>query len=113
MSKGLTPSQTIGPFYWGTLVNTYRADLAPPVRQQLVASNRAGNHLVDIFRRLVLAVNFLILPVAEFGYHQAGMPGNRSELIGSGACCSGSLVDGCGAERLGEHGPSPWGAANG
>jgi protocatechuate 3,4-dioxygenase alpha subunit len=29
MSKGLTPSQTIGPFYWGTLVNTCRADLAP------------------------------------------------------------------------------------
>ena len=26
----LTPSQTIGPFYWGTLVKTYRADLAPP-----------------------------------------------------------------------------------
>jgi protocatechuate 3,4-dioxygenase alpha subunit len=25
-----TPSQTIGPFYWGTIVNTYRADLAPP-----------------------------------------------------------------------------------
>ena len=30
MSKGLTPSQTIGPFYWGTLVNAYRCDLAPP-----------------------------------------------------------------------------------
>ena len=30
MSEGLTPSQTIGPFYWGTLVNAYRADLAPP-----------------------------------------------------------------------------------
>ena len=29
MSKGLTPSQTIGPFYWGTLVNAYLADLAP------------------------------------------------------------------------------------
>ncbi len=29
MSHALTPSQTIGPFYWGTLVNTYRADLAP------------------------------------------------------------------------------------
>jgi protocatechuate 3,4-dioxygenase alpha subunit len=29
MSKGVTPSQTIGPFYWGTLVNAYRADLAP------------------------------------------------------------------------------------
>src|SRR5258708_15819701 len=26
----LTPSQTIGPFYWGTLVKTYRCDLAPP-----------------------------------------------------------------------------------
>jgi protocatechuate 3,4-dioxygenase alpha subunit len=30
MSHGLTPSQTIGPFYFGTLVNGYRADLAPP-----------------------------------------------------------------------------------
>ena len=30
MSHALTPSQTIGPFYWGTLVNAYRADLAPP-----------------------------------------------------------------------------------
>lgn len=29
MSKGLTPSQTIGPFYWGTIVKSYRADLAP------------------------------------------------------------------------------------
>jgi len=26
----LTPSQTIGPFYWGTIVKAYRADLAPP-----------------------------------------------------------------------------------
>lgn len=30
MPHALTPSQTIGPFYWGTLVNTCRADLAPP-----------------------------------------------------------------------------------
>ena len=30
MSYALTPSQTIGPFYWGTLVNAYRADMAPP-----------------------------------------------------------------------------------
>jgi protocatechuate 3,4-dioxygenase alpha subunit len=30
MSHALTPSQTIGPFYWGTLVNAYRCDLAPP-----------------------------------------------------------------------------------
>lgn len=29
MSHALTPSQTIGPFYFGTLVNGYRADLAP------------------------------------------------------------------------------------
>jgi protocatechuate 3,4-dioxygenase alpha subunit len=25
----LTPSQTIGPFYWGTIVNSYSANLAP------------------------------------------------------------------------------------
>lgn len=30
MNRGLTPSQTIGPFYFGTLVNGYRADLASP-----------------------------------------------------------------------------------
>ena len=30
MAKGVTPSQTIGPFYWGTIVKTYHADLAPP-----------------------------------------------------------------------------------
>lgn len=30
MSRLLTPSQTIGPFYWGTLVNTCHAEVAPP-----------------------------------------------------------------------------------
>lgn len=30
MRRALTPSQTIGPFYFGTLANTYRDDLAPP-----------------------------------------------------------------------------------
>ena len=29
MSHALTPSQTIGPFYFGTIVKAYRADLAP------------------------------------------------------------------------------------
>ena len=29
MSHGLTPSQTIGPFYFGTVVKAYRADMAP------------------------------------------------------------------------------------
>ena len=30
MSRALTPSQTIGPFYFGTVTNTYRQDLAAP-----------------------------------------------------------------------------------
>jgi protocatechuate 3,4-dioxygenase alpha subunit len=30
MSQGLTPSQTIGPFYFGTLSKAYRHDMAPP-----------------------------------------------------------------------------------
>ena len=29
MSHALTPSQTVGPFYWGTLVNSCHAELAP------------------------------------------------------------------------------------
>ena len=29
MSKGLTPSQTIGPFYFGTLIKAYKCELAP------------------------------------------------------------------------------------
>jgi len=37
MSKALTPSQTIGPFYFGTLVKAYHHDLAP--------SNVAGEHI--------------------------------------------------------------------
>ncbi|MGQ3302226.1 protocatechuate 3,4-dioxygenase subunit alpha [Reyranella sp.] len=30
MSRALTPSQTIGPFYFGTVTNAYRQDLAGP-----------------------------------------------------------------------------------
>jgi protocatechuate 3,4-dioxygenase alpha subunit len=30
MTLELTPSQTIGPFYWGTVTKTYHAELAPP-----------------------------------------------------------------------------------
>jgi protocatechuate 3,4-dioxygenase alpha subunit len=30
MALELTPSQTIGPFYFGTLIKAYRCDLAPP-----------------------------------------------------------------------------------
>ena len=30
MSQGLTPSQTIGPFYFGTIIKAYHHDMAPP-----------------------------------------------------------------------------------
>src|SRR4051794_12879415 len=40
-----------------------RADLASAVVQQLVGTNRAANHLVDVFGGLAFAVNFLILAV--------------------------------------------------
>jgi protocatechuate 3,4-dioxygenase alpha subunit len=30
MSRGPTPSQTIGPFYFGTLIKAYKCQLAPP-----------------------------------------------------------------------------------
>ena len=30
MSHALTPSQTIGPFYFGTIIKGYHHDLAPP-----------------------------------------------------------------------------------
>ena len=30
MSQGLTPSQTIGPFYFGTIIKAYHHQLAPP-----------------------------------------------------------------------------------
>ena len=48
-----------------------RADLAASVGKQLVGANRAADHLIDIFRRLILAVDLLVLPVGEFGRDQA------------------------------------------
>jgi protocatechuate 3,4-dioxygenase alpha subunit len=30
VTRGLTPSQTVGPFYFGTIIKAYHADLAPP-----------------------------------------------------------------------------------
>ena len=61
------------------------ADLAASVGKQLVGANRAADHLIDVFGRLILAVDFLILPVGEFGGDQAGMAGQRAELVGAGA----------------------------
>ena len=50
MSRGVTPSQTVGPFYWGTLVSTCCCDLAPPgvagERIDLVLQLHDGNGAV-------------------------------------------------------------------
>src|SRR5258707_5278574 len=51
-----------------------RADLAASIGKQLVSPNRAADDLINIFRRLILAVDLLILPVREFGSHQARTP---------------------------------------
>jgi hypothetical protein len=49
------------------------ADLAAAVGEQLVAAHRAGDDLVDIFGRLVLAVDLLVLAVGELGGDEADM----------------------------------------
>lgn len=50
MTRGVTPSQTIGPFYWGTIVKTYRAELAPPgvagERMQLALTLHDANNAI-------------------------------------------------------------------
>ena len=53
------------------------ADLAPSVGKQLVGANGAADDLVDIFRRLILAVDFLVLAVGELGGNKARMAGQR------------------------------------
>ncbi|SJZ76950.1 protocatechuate 3,4-dioxygenase, alpha subunit [Enhydrobacter aerosaccus] len=65
MSKGLTPSQTIGPFYVGTLVKAYRQDLAPP--------NVAGEH-VEIVLSLHDA-DGMVVPDGVFEIWQANSHG--------------------------------------
>ena len=83
------------------------ADLTPSVGEQLVAANRARNHLVNVFRRFILAVDFLILPVGELGRNEAGMPGHGAKLVGNRVGKRADLVADDGrngrAERLGEH----------
>ena len=59
------------------------ADLTPSVGKQLVAANRAANHLVDVFRRLILTVDFLIFLVGKLGGDEARVPGDSAELVGS------------------------------
>src|ERR1700674_487779 len=58
-----------------------RADLAPPIGKQLVSPNRAADDLIDVFGWLVLAVNLLVLPVRKLRRHEAGMSGQRAELV--------------------------------
>jgi protocatechuate 3,4-dioxygenase alpha subunit len=65
MTLGLTPSQTIGPFYFGTLIKAYRCDLAPPA----VAGER-----VDIVLKLHDAQG-AIVPDGLFEVWQANSHG--------------------------------------
>ena len=81
-----------------------RADLAPPVGKQPVAAHRAGDDLVDIFRGLILAVDFLILPLAELARHQTRMPCDGCKLVGNGGNDGRRLGAGdSGVERRGDH----------
>src|SRR5262245_5660510 len=84
-------------------------DLAAAVGEQLVGAHRAADHLIDIFGRLILAVDFLVLAIGEFGGDEARMPGQHAEPVGSRAGNAGNLAaDGGGsADRLGEHWASP------
>src|ERR1700687_1131147 len=85
-----------------------RADLAPPVGEQLVCPNRAADDLIDIFRRLILAVDFLIFPVTKLRGYQAGMARKGTEMVRRGISNRSDLVASNGSiERLGEHEPSP------
>ena len=59
------------------------ADLTPSVGKQLVAAYRAANHLVNVFRRLILTVDFLIFLVGKLGGDEAGVPGDSAKLVGS------------------------------
>jgi hypothetical protein len=75
------------------------ADLAAAVGKKLVAAHRAGDDLIDIFGRLILAVNLLVLVVREFGGDKADMAGDRAEPIGGGIDGNGNLAA---ADRSGD-----------
>src|SRR5947208_3093026 len=84
-----------------------RTDLASPVGKQPMCPDGAADNLVDVFGRLILAVDFLILPVRELTCDKAHVAGQRAELVswvgdGSGAAGLRGTI-----ERAGEHVPSP------
>ena len=58
-----------------------RADLAPSVGKQLVGANCAADHLIDIFARLALAVDILILPVGKLAGNHTHTGRDHAELV--------------------------------
>jgi hypothetical protein len=58
------------------------------------------NDLIDIVRRLVLAVDFFIFSVGELGRNEAGMTREQAELIGRRR--AGYRLDLGAYDRLGE-----------
>src|SRR5438876_11884852 len=80
------------------------ADLAPALGQELGGADSAANDIIDVFRRLSLSVDFLVLPIGELSRHQTGMSGQGTEVVGAGERDRSSLGTGNGGvERLGEH----------
>src|SRR5262249_18589018 len=81
------------------------ADLAASVGEQLVAADRARNDLIDIFRRLVLTIDFLVLLVGEFRGEESC---HRGKLVGRGEGSERRFVGDNGrVVGLVEHEPSP------
>ena len=83
------------------------ADLAAAVGEKLVAAHGAGDDLIDVLGRLVLAIDLLFLAVGELGGNEADMASDRTELVGDGMG-RGDLatdlgIDRLGVERLGQH----------
>ena len=59
-----------------------RTDLASPVVEELVGTNRATDDLIDVLRRLAFAINLLLLAVGEFRCDHAQTAGDDAELVG-------------------------------
>jgi hypothetical protein len=84
------------------------ANLTPSIGKQLVGPNGALDYLIDIFRWLILSVDFFVFPVGELGGNQAGMPREQAELIGRRADSRADLgANNRWDEWLGVHLPSP------
>src|SRR5438034_615225 len=94
MSRGLAGTRHLLSFIGFSAAQRQRHH--SPVGKQLAAANGARNHLVDVFRGLILAVDFLIFPVEKLRGDQAGMPGDGAELVRSG----GREGDGNGADLV-------------